>query len=193
MSARLIYVLGPSGAGKDSVLAWLKADIACSPKVNAQVYWTRRSITREVVAGGEPHENLNVATFEKLQTAGEFVMSWKANGLSYGIRREELIPLQRGGWVFVNGSRAYLQTATQLFPELLVLHITASPQSLRERLLLRGRESRESIDARLQRTADLGPLQHPRMIEVSNDQNLEETGQAVLAHLMQLPEWPQAR
>jgi hypothetical protein len=33
-------------------------------------------------------------------------------------------------------------------------------------------------------------LHHPRMIEVSNDQTLEETGQAVLAQLKQLPGWP---
>jgi ribose 1,5-bisphosphokinase len=190
MSARLIYVLGPSGAGKDSVLDWLKTHIAGHPEVNAQVHWTRRSITRAAVAGGEAHESLPVETFDQLQLAGAFALSWQANGLSYAIRRDEISPLVRGGWVFVNGSRAYLPTAAQLFPELLVLHITANPQSLRLRLMARGRETHERINARLARTADLGPLHHPRMIEVSNDQTLEETGQAVLAQLKQLPGWP---
>jgi ribose 1,5-bisphosphokinase len=190
MSARLIYVLGPSGAGKDSVLDWLKTHIADHPEFNAQVYWTRRSITRAAVVGGEAHESLSVENFDLLQLAGAFALSWQANGLSYAIRHDELNPLRGGGWVFVNGSRGYLKTASELFPDLLVLHITASMQSLRQRLLARGRESHERIDARLARTADLGPLHHPRLIEVNNDQTLEETGQAVLAQLKQLPGWP---
>lgn len=193
MSARLIYVLGPSGAGKDSVLAWLKAKIAHTPEVNAQVYWTRRSITREVLAGGEIHESLTAEVFEQLQLAGEFVMSWQAHGLRYAIRRDELSPLERGGWIFVNGSRAYLQAASLLFPDLLVLHITANAQSLRQRLLLRGREPLERIEARVHRTGDLGLLQAPRMIEVCNDHTLEEAGQALLNQLKQLPGWPQTR
>jgi ribose 1,5-bisphosphokinase len=190
MSARLIYVLGPSGAGKDSVLDWLKTHIAGHPEVNAQVHWTQRSITRAAVVGGEAHESLSVETFEQLELAGAFALSWQANGLSYAIRREELSPLLQGGWVFVNGSRAYLPIASRLFPDLTVLHITASMQSLRQRLLARGRESHERIDARLARTAEMGPLHHPRMMEVSNDLTLEETGQAVLAQLKQLPGWP---
>lgn len=151
MTHRLVYVIGPSGAGKDSVLAglrdtWSKATLA---------HWARRTITRPAQAHGEQHEAIDSATFEKLRLANAFAMHWEANGLSYGIRRTEVLPANDGHWVFVNGSRAWLTQLLQEWPQATVVHIGAAPSVLASRLAARGRESAQAIAARLQRQIDL--------------------------------------
>ncbi len=95
MNRRLIYVMGPSGAGKDSVLDWLRANLP--PEM--QVHWAQRTITRPASAGGEAHEATDVQGFEQLHHQGAFALAWQANGLHYGIRHTELARLQQGHWV----------------------------------------------------------------------------------------------
>jgi ribose 1,5-bisphosphokinase len=130
MNLRLIYVMGPSGAGKDSVLGWLRANLP--PGI--QVHWAQRTITRPASAGGEAHEAIDAEGFEHLRSQGAFALAWQANGLHYGIRHTELARLQQGHWVLVNGSRGHLPHALQSHPGLQVVHITADPATLTQRL-----------------------------------------------------------
>ncbi|MEN9904463.1 MAG: hypothetical protein RLZZ555_1028 [Pseudomonadota bacterium] len=151
MRQRLVYVIGPSGAGKDSVLqglrqAWPQAESA---------RWSRRTITRPLQAGGEQHEAVDALAFEQLSKQNAFAMQWQANGLSYGVRHEELDPLDRGGWVFVNGSRAWLPQLLSHWPQATVVHIGAARDVLARRLAARGRESVEAVSARLARQVPL--------------------------------------
>lgn len=176
VNARLIVVVGPSGAGKDSLLSWLRARLP----VTHPVHWTRRTITRPVQAGGEDHESLDEAAFTAvLQTAG-FALHWQANGLHYGIRHQELHPLSRGQWVMLNGSRAHLAECAQVCPGMTVLHITADAQVLRSRLQHRGRESAAAIEARLQRAVELEVPAGCRLLEVHNNSTLEAAGSQLL-------------
>ena len=131
MSRRLVYVVGPSGAGKDSVLAWLRQHLPHSPAI----HWARRTITRPARAGDEVHEAVDPPQFLALRERGAFALAWQANGLHYGVRASELAPIEHGGWVLVNGSRAHLDPTRSRFPGLTVVHITASPDTLRQRLL----------------------------------------------------------
>lgn len=208
----LIYVVGPSGAGKDSVLAWLRQQLSAAQRV----HFAQRCIDRPVTVGSEPpeltepkgalgpsgasnlsaasssqelHEAVNTAAFRDLLQQRAFAMHWTANGHHYGIRHAQLQGPPGTRWVLVNGSRAHLPQALQDYPKLHVLHITAPAHILAQRLQARGRESAAHIQARLQRAAafELSAAHHH--LEVSNDGTLEATGQRVLAALSTLPHW----
>ena len=186
MSARLIYFMGPSGVGKDSLLGWLQAHLPQHPAV----HWARRTITRPLAPQGELHESLNATTFEALKASRVFALDWQANGLLYGIRHQELVPLVSGTWVFVNGSRAYWPAARERYPASRSVLITASPDVLRGRLLRRGRESAEAIEARLARLQDVADT--PADCTVRNDTTLDEAGARLLEQLQRLEGWPYA-
>lgn len=186
MNQRLIYVMGPSGAGKDSLLSWLRAHLPPS----APVHWAQRAITRGADAGGENHEAVAQAEFERLVQAQMLALHWHANGLRYGVRASELAPLAQGQWVMLNGSRAHLPQAAQLFPGLTVLHITADAQVLRQRLLGRGRETAEAVEARVSRDVNLSWPMGCALIEICNNDSLEQAGQALLAALRGLEGHP---
>jgi ribose 1,5-bisphosphokinase len=81
--------------------------------------------------------------------------------------------MTKGTWVMVNGSRAYLDEAKRRFPGLTVLHITAPTEVLRARLLARGRENEQAIEARLSRAQNFVP--EPNDICVSNGGTLAES------------------
>lgn len=182
MNARLIVVVGPSGAGKDSLLAWLRARLPA----RHSVHWVRRTITRPAQAGGEDHESLDDAVFDAAVQAGCFALHWQANGLHYGIRRSELLPLAQGQWVMLNGSRAHLPDCAQVYPGLTVLHIVADTEVLRMRLLNRGRESEEVIEERLKRAVKFEVPESSHLLEVHNSGSLDEAGDRLLSLLERL-------
>lgn len=185
MSQQLIYTMGPSGAGKDSLLAWLRQQLSAQ----APVHFARRSIDRPVHADGEQHESITTAEFQVQAEHNAFALHWSANGLHYGVRHAELDSIHGKRWVFVNGSRAYLPTAQERFPDLTVLHITASTGVLRQRLLSRGRESPEMVEARVQRAAGFQIPGKCRFIEIHNDTSLDAAGHRLLGALSHLDGW----
>lgn len=75
MSDRLIYTIGPSGAGKDSVLTWLGQHL---PTYSA-VHFARRVIDRPVLSNGETHESLSTADFIAQRNQLAFALHWTAN------------------------------------------------------------------------------------------------------------------
>ena len=179
MSHRLVYVIGPSGAGKDSVLQGLRQ---VWPQA-ATAHWACRTISRPAQAGGEQHESVDASTFEQLCRDHAFAMHWSANGLSYGVRHRELAPVHQGSWVFVNGSRAWLLRLLQQWPQATVVHIGASPEVLAGRLAARGRETAEAVAARLARQV---PLQlPPAAISINNNGHLFDAVQALQQALEQ--------
>lgn len=155
---RLFFVVGPSGAGKDTLLA---GALAADPRL----YWARRVITRPESAGGEPFEGVTDAEFADRLARGDFALHWDAHGLRYGVPKTEL-PVGRE--VILNGSRAAIAQALAAFPALKIIHITAPVSVLADRLAARGRESREDIAARLAR-ADLTLPSDLPVIEIVND------------------------
>lgn len=185
MNQRLVYVLGPSGAGKDSLLTWLRARWPAT----LPVHWARRTITRPQDAGGEAHESMDAVAFNRLLKSGGFALHWEANGLQYGIRQEEMAPLAEQNWVMLNGSRAHLPTCSALYPGLTVLHITADPPVLLHRLRQRGRESDEAIQARIQRSVNMDVPVGSQWIEVRNNTSLDEAGAQLLMELELMKGW----
>jgi ribose 1,5-bisphosphokinase len=188
MNQRLIYVMGPSGAGKDSLLDWLKNRLP----PQSPIRFAKRTIDRPLQTLGEQHESVDSATFERLQQEKSFAMHWLANGRQYGVRHGELEPLQQRQWLLVNGSRAYLPEALRLFGGLTVLHITASPDILRARLLARQRESFDAVEARVQRAVAFSVPTSCRCLNVLNDTSLDEAGIVLMKGLALLPDWPKS-
>ncbi|MES3011914.1 MAG: phosphonate metabolism protein/1,5-bisphosphokinase (PRPP-forming) PhnN [Pseudomonadota bacterium] len=179
MWRHLIYTIGPSGAGKDRLLGWLRTHLGA----DAPVAFAQRTVTRAADAGSEDHEACSEAQFLPWRDAGVFALHWQANGLHYGVRHTALAPLAQGHCVFVNGSRAYLAEAQRRFPGLTVLHITGSPDTLRRRLVARGREDGPMLALRMARAqAWQLPAGHGG-IEIANDGTLDDAGQRLLGAL----------
>ena len=142
----LIAVVGPSGAGKDTLMAGARTALAW----DARFRFVRRAITRPAEAGSEPHEALTEAAFIARRDAGGFALHWQAHGLHYGIPRDIEGDMEARRVVIANLSRAVLLEAAARYP-LRVLNITAPMMVLSARLAARGRETGADIAARLAR------------------------------------------
>jgi ribose 1,5-bisphosphokinase len=169
----MIVVVGPSGAGKDSVMTVAAQHFADEPRLR----FCRRVITRPADAGGEAHEAVDAGTFSRMQSAGGFAVSWEAHGLSYGIPASVLDLLGQGVTVIANGSRSALPHFAAAFARLKVVTITARPEVLAERLTARGRESADVIAARLNRTIP-APADELDTSVIDNSGSLDVAGAA---------------
>ncbi len=141
-AGRLIAVVGPSGVGKDSVMEGLRDAMP-------SLHLVRRVITRAPELGGEDYDAVTVGEFEELSRNGAFAIHWGAHDLRYGIPVTVKYQLGKGTDCLVNFSRKALAEAATIFPNFLVLNITAQPETLAKRLALRGRETEEEIAKRI--------------------------------------------
>lgn len=181
MAGRLIYLIGPSGSGKDSLLEAARDALAHN---GCRI--VRRVITRSAEAVGEAAQAVSVEQFAAMQAQGEFAMSWQANGLHYGIPKAIDDWLAQGLDVLVNGSRGYLQEAQQRYPQLLAVLLKVDDQVLRQRLLARGRETQDEIEARLARNARFTVellAEHPGLVVLDNSGDLQQTVSRLLHHV----------
>lgn len=105
MTGKLIWLMGPSGSGKDSLLAELRL------REQTQLLVAHRYITRDASAGSENHIALSEQEFFTRAGQNLLALSWHANGLYYGVGVEIDLWLHAGFDVLVNGSRAHLPQA----------------------------------------------------------------------------------
>lgn len=146
----LLLVVGPSGAGKDTLIDIARARFSA----DARVLFARRLVTRPAGAG-EAHGTLDEAEFEALRALGRFPLCWRAHGLSYALGPEVAEKIAQGGVVVANGSRATLPEARARFARLKVVQVTAPAAVRAQRLAARGRESAADIEARLARSPEV--------------------------------------
>jgi len=146
----LVLVVGPSGAGKDTLLD--AARVALSDEAN--VRFARREITRPATPGGEVHLPIDAASFSARRDSGGYALWWEAHGLEYGIPADIVADLARGITVVASVSRAVIAEAAGRFV-VRVVEITAPPEVLAARLAGRGREDAADIARRLQRQVAL--------------------------------------
>ena len=187
----LVLVVGPSGAGKDTLLDLARAALAGEARVRV----VRREITRPAGAGGENHIAITPTEFARRRD--QYALSWEAHGLGYGIpgdiaddladdlndgRTDGLAGGLAGGRVVVaNVSRAVIAEAAARFA-VTVLEITAPPFVLAARLAARGRETADDIAARMARQISL-PAGVP-VVTVINDRTPAEGAALVQAAIL---------
>lgn len=172
---RLLYLMGPSGSGKDTLLRTLQ------PWMRTQsVYLARRCITRPAHADNkdEAHIPVSVEHFAHLCAKDHFVMHWCSHGLHYGISRVVNVYLRRGCVVLVNGSREYLPQALQAYPHLTPVCVQVDADILRKRLAARNREQGGELAARLHRAA-FPVATVPGLLTIDNSGNIHEAAQAL--------------
>jgi phosphonate metabolism protein PhnN/1,5-bisphosphokinase (PRPP-forming) len=179
----LFLIVGPSGAGKDTLLDGATAALARDQRI----VFARRAITRPPTPpgrSGEEHEPMAEADFEQACAAGAFAMHWTAHGgIRYGIRIGIEDDLAAGRDVVASVSRQVIERARARYrPLLRIVEITASPAVLAERLRRRGREDAAAIEERLARAAALA-VEGDDVVRIDNSGEVEAGVRAFLAVL----------
>ncbi|MBP2167304.1 ribose 1,5-bisphosphokinase [Erwinia toletana] len=165
--ARLIWLMGASGSGKDSLLNALREQ----PPEGIMV--AHRYITRPADAGGENHIALSETEFLRRRGKGLFAIDWQAHQHYYALGIEIDLWLAQGIDVVVNGSRLHLSAVRQRYGgQLLPVCLQVSPAVLATRLRQRGRESEAEIARRLQRAQQGAP---EPCLSLNNDGALSDT------------------
>jgi ribose 1,5-bisphosphokinase len=158
---RLVLVVGPSGAGKDTLIARVRE--IC--RDDSDIVFPQRIVTRPA-SSAELHDTVSESAFERMRTAGEIALWWQAHGLSYALPRSIDGDVGAGRTVVCNVSRTMVAPARQTYRHVAAVLITAPADLLAARLAQRGRESLNSVAARLRRTDLLsGDLQPDFIIE----------------------------
>jgi phosphonate metabolism protein PhnN/1,5-bisphosphokinase (PRPP-forming) len=174
----LFLVVGPSGAGKDTLIAAARAVLKDDPRF----VFPRRYITRPPEAGGEDHVPASREAFEEARAEGAFSLDWKSHGLAYGIPRETEVALTAGRSVVVNVSRSVVDEARQRFQPAKIILVTAPVPVLAERLARRGRENAAAIAERLARAGYPAP-EGPDVVVIDNGGVVEEAVAVFVAAL----------
>ncbi len=168
-----LAVVGPSGAGKDTLINYARARLESEPGAE----FTRRAITRDCDGATEDHDTLTDAEFEHAKRGGAFSLSWEAHGLKYGLPAEIDGAIRAGRVVVANVSRGVIPALRERYAHVRVVHVTASPETLAGRLAERGREDGDDIRKRLQRGAGAIPAEG---VFLGNDGLPEEAGERLV-------------
>ena len=174
MTARpghLVLVVGPSGAGKDSVLNAAKDAL----KADRNFVFPRRFVTRLNVPAAEDHVSMTEMEFAIAVAEDAFCLWWGAHGNYYGIGQAVEGDIAAGAIVCVNCSRTAIAEACSRFERVSVIEITAPPELLVARIVARGRESASQA---LQRVSRQVP-DYPPGLQVARIVNDGPLGRAV--------------
>jgi ribose 1,5-bisphosphokinase len=152
-------VVGPSGAGKDTLLKGASAACAFDPAV----VFPRRVVTRPK-SDAEDHDSIDAAAFACAASEGAYALSWQAHGNFYGIPTTIDQDIRAGRTVVCNVSRTVVDAARQRYGSVTVVEITAPGPVLQSRLTSRQRSSDGDIGQRLERSAQVGQLFSPDII-----------------------------
>lgn len=146
---RLVLVVGPSGAGKDTLLRLAQA--ACID--DHDIVFPRRVVTRESSAA-EDNIAMSQDEFRRSREHGDFAVHWEAHGHSYALPLEINDDIRAGRAVVVNVSRTVIGALRGTYANVIVVAITAPPDVLAQRLAVRARHSDGNITDRLARSVD---------------------------------------
>jgi len=146
MAGCLVLVVGPSGAGKDTLIRLAREALAGDPRY----VFPRRLVTRPPSAD-EDNDQIDEAAFAAGCAAGRFTLHWRAHGLGYAIPAEAGRLAEAGHVVVCNVSRRVVAQARAAEARVRVVEITAPPEILMRRLAARDRAEDGDLAARLAR------------------------------------------
>ncbi|MET4577282.1 phosphonate metabolism protein/1,5-bisphosphokinase (PRPP-forming) PhnN [Ottowia thiooxydans] len=178
-SGIFFLVVGPSGAGKDTLIDGARAALSAGGR---HVFATR-VITRPADAGGEQHTASSDQQFAQDEQAGRFLITWSAHGLRYGLPSTLANELQGGRHVIANGSRGVIGELAGKVPRLVVLHISADRGALADRIRDRGREAGEQVAQRLGREVSLAVPEGVQLFDIHNDGTIDEGVEKLLTSI----------
>jgi ribose 1,5-bisphosphokinase len=144
---RLVVVVGPSGAGKDTLIAGARLRLAGDPTI----VFPLRIVTRTASAA-EHHQIISDRDFATAAEAGAFAVWWEAHGLKYALPAGIDDDIRAGRTVVCNVSRGIVGRLRRRYAHLGV-----------------GRASDGDIAQRIGRMA-------PPDAELSPDQVIENVG-----------------
>lgn len=170
-NGKLFYVVGPSGAGKDTLISYAKEKTK-----GKKTIFVRRYITRPVDVGGEDHISIKLEDFKEKLSQSFFALWWESHSNFYGISKEIDDWIKAGYHTIVNGSRGYLQKALAIYPEMITILVEVSETVLKERLRNRGRETDPEIEQRIIRSRMFDDFTAPNLIRLKNDHALTISG-----------------
>jgi ribose 1,5-bisphosphokinase len=147
MSGGFVLVVGPSGAGKDTLIALARKALVG----DARFLFPKRLVTRPSSIF-ECHDTFTDDDFERGLLAGAFALAWRAHGLGYAIPKDAAHQAERGHVVVANVSRLVVADAMVRFGAVGVVEVTAPEAVLRQRLAARAREG-ENVASRLARAS----------------------------------------
>jgi phosphonate metabolism protein PhnN/1,5-bisphosphokinase (PRPP-forming) len=178
MMGKWIFICGPSGVGKDSLIAWSRQALAG----HSNIVFARRVVTR-VAQPGSDDDAMSEADFLSLRQSGGLCWHWQAHGFYYGISQTYASHVSAGGTVVINGSRSHVD-ALPASPGIKRVKITASPDKIAARLAQRGRDSEEAVTHRLARNAGFEQISPSKAdLIIRNDADLAQAGAALVKYL----------
>jgi ribose 1,5-bisphosphokinase len=143
---RLILVVGPSGAGKDTLIRL--AQVSCAG--DSSLIFARRVVTRAATAH-ESNEQVSPEAFRLARIERKFAVDWEAHGHCYALPRAIDEDIRANRTVIANVSRTVVDAMRRAYANVTVVLITAPPEILVTRLSARGRDSDGQIADRLSR------------------------------------------
>ncbi|MBL8570214.1 MAG: phosphonate metabolism protein/1,5-bisphosphokinase (PRPP-forming) PhnN [Phreatobacter sp.] len=170
---RLILVVGPSGAGKDTLIGHVRQRLA-----GDEAYLFPRRIVTRPPSPAEDNVEADAETFAAIAKAGGFALAWSAHGHSYGIPAAIDHALHEGRTVLSNVSREIVAAARRRYADVTVIEITAPADVLRARIAGRSRASDGDASSRADRrvTAPVEPD-----VVIVNDTDVEGAASRLLA------------
>jgi phosphonate metabolism protein PhnN/1,5-bisphosphokinase (PRPP-forming) len=172
----LVLIVGPSGAGKDTLLNVVRGQLAG----DARVRFAIRDVTRPPSAEEKNH-HVSRPDFLARRESGGYALWWEAHGLFYGINADVKDDLAAGRVVVASVSRSILAEAALHYP-VRVVEITASPEVLAHRLAGRGRESAGEIASRLARQVPIPASVD--CVRIVNDGAVEAAAEMLMRAIM---------
>ena len=174
-AAPIVYVMGPSGAGKDSVLRYARE------RLDGQhpIVFAHRYITRPPTPGDENHIALSMSEFAARKARNLFAMHWQAHGLDYGIGIEIERWREAGCLVVISGSREHFERQLAAAAGVVPVVITSDPAILARRLAGRARDDAQAVTKRLQRGAG-HRIDHPALVTIDNAGTIAQAGERLV-------------
>jgi ribose 1,5-bisphosphokinase len=161
---RLVVVVGPSGAGKDTLIAEARARL----DGDAAFVFPLRLVTRAATAA-EVHLTISDRDFALAVSRGDFAFWWEAHGLKYALPAAIDDDIRTGRTVVCNVSRGTVSALRLRYARLVVALVTAPAAVLAARLAGRSRTSDGDLAQRLGRGA-------PSPAALSPDHVIENIG-----------------